>query len=79
MSIVLLLIKRLKKYSKVPVCVGFGISSPAHVKKIVQSGADGVIVGSAIIDLIAENLDKKELMPKKLKDYIVELKEATIK
>ena len=33
-------------------CVGFGISKPEHVKAICKAGADGVIVGSAIVKII---------------------------
>lgn len=46
-------IKKTKKIvgNKVPVCVGFGVSNPADVKKFVTAGADGVIVGSALLRL----------------------------
>jgi tryptophan synthase alpha chain len=36
--------------SPVPVAVGFGVSSPAHVRMLVEAGADGVIVASALVD-----------------------------
>ncbi|MBD3350596.1 MAG: tryptophan synthase subunit alpha [Candidatus Lokiarchaeota archaeon] len=61
----------------IPICVGFGISKPKHVKKIVGLGADGVIVGSAIIRLIRENLDNTELMIKSIKNFILEMRKAT--
>ncbi len=48
------LIANAKKRSKIPVAVGFGVSRPEHVKQILQAGADGVIVGSAIVRLVAE-------------------------
>lgn len=38
--------------SKIPVAVGFGISSPAHARYMMAAGADAVIVGSAILDRI---------------------------
>ena len=44
----------LKKKSKKPVLVGFGVSSPKQVKEICRF-ADGVIVGSAIIDSLTKN------------------------
>lgn len=47
------LVKRIRKYSKLPVAVGFGISTPAQAKAV-SKVADGVIVGSAIVDLIAK-------------------------
>ena len=47
------LITKLKEISSNPVAVGFGISSPEHVNKVSQWGADGVIVGSAFVKRIA--------------------------
>lgn len=37
---------------KIPLSVGFGISNPNQVKRVINAGADGVIVGSAFINLI---------------------------
>jgi len=48
-------INQIKQESKLPVCVGFGISTPEHAEKLAKRGADGVIVGSAVIDLIKKN------------------------
>jgi tryptophan synthase alpha chain len=42
---------RIRSHSDVPVCVGFGISTPEHAR-LVGSFADGVVVGSAIVDRI---------------------------
>ncbi|MFH0732665.1 MAG: tryptophan synthase subunit alpha [Candidatus Omnitrophota bacterium] len=52
-------VKRIKRYTKKPVCVGFGISRPSQVKQI-SSFADGVIVGSAIIKKIEANLGNRD-------------------
>ena len=54
-----LLIKRIKKHTKKPLCVGFGISRPEHVKSIIKAGADGAIVGSAIVNIIEKNSSLK--------------------
>jgi tryptophan synthase alpha chain len=56
------LLGKLKKLTSVPVCVGFGISKPEHAATIVKAGADGVIIGSKIVDLIERNLDNKDKM-----------------
>lgn len=56
-------IKDLKKISSKPICVGFGISKPSHVKKI-RKIADGVIVGSAILNILHENMNKKDVYSK---------------
>ncbi len=47
------LVKRAKKTSKIPVAVGFGVSTPAQAREIASAGADGAIVGSKIVDLHA--------------------------
>lgn len=54
-------VREIKRFTKKPVCVGFGISNASHVKQI-SKVADGVIVGSAIVDKIQANLKKKDLV-----------------
>ncbi|MCA9815721.1 MAG: tryptophan synthase subunit alpha, partial [Cyanobacteria bacterium HKST-UBA01] len=49
-----------KERTELPVLVGFGISSPEQAKMMIASGADGVIVGSKILDII-EKSDPKDL------------------
>jgi tryptophan synthase alpha chain len=57
------LIRRFLPYTagQVPLAVGFGVSKPNHTKRIIKCGADGVIVGSAFVNIIEkykENIDK---------------------
>ncbi len=73
------LIKRAKPYTKLPLCVGFGISKPKHVKQVLKAGAHGVIVGSAVINLIKENQGSKEKMLKAVSSFAVSMKNATKK
>ncbi|MCU0641087.1 MAG: tryptophan synthase subunit alpha [Candidatus Margulisbacteria bacterium] len=47
------LVNRVKKYTNLPVAIGFGISTPAQAREAAKL-ADGVIVGSAIVELIAK-------------------------
>jgi len=47
-------IKHIKRYTQKPVCAGFGISTPQQVREIGQ-GADGIIVGSAIVKAINQH------------------------
>jgi tryptophan synthase alpha chain len=51
------LIKRVKPFTadKIPLAVGFGISKPEHVERIIHAGADGAIVGSTFINIIQKN------------------------
>jgi tryptophan synthase alpha chain len=49
------LIRAVKAVSPVPVAVGFGVSRPAHVQAIARAGADGVIVGAALVDALGRN------------------------
>jgi tryptophan synthase alpha chain len=46
------LVGRVKKVSPLPVAVGFGVSKPEHVAAVARAGADGVIVGSALVDAL---------------------------
>jgi len=71
------LIKRVKKHTKLPLCVGFGISKPEHVQSICKAGADGAIVGSAIVKVIEKNQNNKKAMLSEIESYIKELKAAT--
>jgi tryptophan synthase alpha chain len=54
------LVSKLKKLTKVPVCVGFGISKAEHAAAIASAGADGIIIGSKIVGIIEENVDNPE-------------------
>ncbi|HEY9151718.1 MAG TPA: tryptophan synthase subunit alpha, partial [Anaerolineales bacterium] len=45
------LIQRVREHTSVPVCVGFGISTPEQAKQVGKL-ADGVIVGSACVKMI---------------------------
>lgn len=55
---------RIRAHTQLPVVVGFGISRREHVNTIAQV-ADGVVVGSALVNVIASNLDaRSEIGPK---------------
>ncbi|SDT13797.1 tryptophan synthase, alpha chain [Halopseudomonas xinjiangensis] len=50
-------VQRIKQHSDLPVCVGFGIRTPAQVTAV-ASVAEGVVVGSALVDcLIRSGVD----------------------
>ena len=54
-------ITELKKLSDLPIAVGFGISNAKQAREIAQH-ADAIVVGSAIVDLIAKHGDTAEMI-----------------
>jgi tryptophan synthase alpha chain len=73
------LIKRITPFTKgkVPLAVGFGISKPEHAKRIIGAGADGVIVGSAFVNIIQRHQGDVNRMLDELEDAACKLKNAT--
>jgi tryptophan synthase alpha chain len=67
-------IKRAKRLTDKPVCVGFGISNADQVRTVGKI-ADGVIVGSAIVKEIEKNRGKKDLV-KNVANYVKTLVSA---
>jgi tryptophan synthase alpha chain len=65
----------MKKITKKPVCVGFGVSDAAQARDI-ASVADGVIVGSAIIKVIEKDLGKKGAIAKDVERFAASLSRA---
>ena len=50
------IVKEIKKYTDIPVAIGFGISNPEAVKNMCKI-SDGAIVGSAIVRIVEEHLE----------------------
>jgi len=71
------LVERMRSHTDLPLCVGFGISKPEHVAEIIDAGADGAIIGSALINIVEESLQDKEAMLDKVQKRCAELKSAT--
>ncbi|MFH1397719.1 MAG: tryptophan synthase subunit alpha [Candidatus Omnitrophota bacterium] len=65
-------VKLIKRYTDKPVCLGFGVSTPQQVRQVSRV-ADGVIVGSAIIRKIKENIGRPDLV-KKVTAFVSRLK-----
>lgn len=59
-------VAQIKTYTEIPVVVGFGISNADHVHTVAQA-ADGVVVGSAIVNCIAENPDDSKAIADSLR------------
>jgi tryptophan synthase alpha chain len=49
-------VSRIKRHTKLPVCVGFGVRTGEQARAIAE-GADGVVVGSALVEAIRASLD----------------------
>src|SRR6202050_3318411 len=49
-------VARMKRHTKLPVCVGFGVRTAEQARAIAQ-GSDGVVVGSALVDALCNSLD----------------------
>jgi tryptophan synthase alpha chain len=52
-------VERIKRHTPLPVVVGFGVKSGAHAAAVAQ-GADGVVVGSALIEALKGSLDPED-------------------
>ena len=63
----------------IPLAVGFGVSKPDHVGKMINAGADGAIVGSAFVKIISENSRNMPRSVKKLGGLVRTMKKATLK
>jgi tryptophan synthase alpha chain len=48
-------VARIKRHTRLPVCVGFGVRTAEHARAIAE-GADGVVVGSALVDALKKSL-----------------------
>ena len=69
-------ISRIKKYTDLPVVSGFGIKTPEDVKNFSKSNADGIVIGSAIVEKIQEiskKSDDKHNIAKFIKDFCEEM------
>jgi tryptophan synthase alpha chain len=50
-------VKRIKRHTSLPVAVGFGVKTAKHARAIAE-GADGVVVGSALVEALRVSLGK---------------------
>ncbi len=66
------MIAELRKHTDKPISVGFGVSTPDQATQIAQI-ADGVIVGSAIVNVIEENTDDETKLLAAVKQFASDL------
>jgi len=69
------LILQIRSFTDKPICLGFGISTPEQVK-VVKDWVDGVIVGSALVNIIEKYTKNKKLMIEEVEKFTKNLKEA---
>lgn len=67
-------VAEIKKHTQVPVAVGFGISTPAQAAEVARA-ADGVVVGSAIVRVVAQHADSP-LVAQHVESFVKPLVEA---
>jgi tryptophan synthase alpha chain len=70
------LITRVRPHTRLPLAVGFGISRPEHAAALRAAGADGVIVGSAVVDLVEKNIRDPEMMGREIRVFAAGMREA---
>ena len=66
------LLQRVRRHASLPIAVGFGISSPAHVAEACRH-ADAAVVGSALVQQIAAHAADADLAPR-VAEYVTWLK-----
>ena len=69
------LVQSIKQHTDTPVCIGFGINTPDQAATV-ATVSDGVVVGSAIVNQVAENADASTL-PSIIGDFVQPLIHAT--
>ncbi|MBC7996511.1 MAG: tryptophan synthase subunit alpha [Leptolyngbya sp.] len=68
------LIADIRKATDLPILAGFGISTPAHARKMLDLGVDGVITGSNVINVVSRaNTENPADLDRELKKYLVDM------
>jgi tryptophan synthase alpha chain len=70
-------LQRLRAATDLPLCVGFGLSTPEHVRMVASSGADGAIVGSKLVSIIEGLRGEPSKLFKSLHHAVAEFCKAT--
>ncbi|RQD77749.1 MAG: tryptophan synthase subunit alpha [Candidatus Syntrophonatronum acetioxidans] len=69
------LIKNIRQHTFLPLALGFGISTPHQAGKAARY-ADGVIVGSALMKIIAQHGENRDMLVKEVGEFVGSLKRA---
>ncbi len=65
-------VQKIKTHTELPVVVGFGIATREHVKEVARC-SDGVVVGSALVNCIGEELEDQNRMIDRLRETAMDL------
>ena len=68
-------LRRIREHTDKPVAVGFGVSNPDQAREV-ASMADGVIVGSAIVNVIEAHVDDPDKLISSVREFASSLAEA---
>ncbi len=68
-------VARIKRHTKLPIAVGFGLKTPEHARAIAQ-GADAAVVGSALVEAVRTSLDEKQRATPKTVKAVTDLVSA---
>jgi len=70
------MVRRIRRFTDMPLALGFGISTPEHVAEV-GAYADAAVVGSALVALIAEASGTPDLISR-VEDYVGSLRAACV-
>jgi tryptophan synthase alpha chain len=73
------LLARTTARTSIPVVLGFGVSSPDHVRAALSMGASGIVEGSRLISTYSDNLDDREQALGLIEEHAKEMKAATLR
>jgi tryptophan synthase alpha chain len=68
-------VARIKRHTNLPIAVGFGLKTPEHARAI-ASGADGAVVGSALVEAVRTSLDAQGRATQKTVNAVTDLVSA---
>jgi len=72
------LLGRVTARSGIPVVLGFGVSSPSHVRAALSMGASGIVEGSRLISIYSDSLNAKDKALDLIERHAKEMKTATL-
>jgi len=71
------MLKRISSKTDLPLALGFGISSPQHVREAVSAGASGIVEGSKLISICEESGFSRKESLERIARHVKEMKAAT--